>query len=70
MSDTSRAMLIAAIVGVAWPASSYAYIDPNAGGWLFQMIFPVLVAIAATWAFLKDKAKTIVRRLLGKLRSR
>lgn len=43
------------------PLDSYAYIDPNTGGWLFQLLFPVLVAIGIAWNFLKTK----IRAFLG-----
>lgn len=32
-----------------------AYIDPNAGGLLYQILFPVIVAIGAAWAGLRHK---------------
>ena len=34
-----------------------AYLDPNAGGWLFQLIFPVMIAIAGFWAALRRRFK-------------
>jgi hypothetical protein len=41
------------------------YIDPNAGGWIFQMIFPVIVAIGGAWMALRKKASSLFRRLFG-----
>jgi len=37
---------------------AYAYIDPNSAGALYQILFPLLVAIGSAFAFLR---RTIVR---------
>jgi hypothetical protein len=39
------------------PPDAYAYIDPNTGGWLFQLIFPVIVAIGIGWNFLRNRMR-------------
>lgn len=31
------------------PIDCYAYIDPNAAGWLFQLLFPLLIFIGGLW---------------------
>jgi hypothetical protein len=33
----------------------FAYIDPNAGGSLFQLLFPLYVAICGVWIVFKKK---------------
>jgi hypothetical protein len=38
--------------------AAYAYIDPNSAGALYQLLFPLLVAIGSAFAFLR---RTIVR---------
>jgi hypothetical protein len=43
-----------------------AYIDPNAGGWLFQMLFPVFVAIGGVWIVLRKKLSLLWKRLTGR----
>lgn len=45
------------IILLAIPATAYAYIDPNVGGWLYQLLFPLLIAIAGAWALLRQKIK-------------
>lgn len=40
-------------------SAAFAYIDPNAGGMLFQLLAPVLAAIVGGWL--------MVRRWLGQL---
>lgn len=49
------------IVFIATPA--YAYIDPNAGGWLYQILLPVLIAFGAAWASLKDWIRLKISRM-------
>jgi hypothetical protein len=44
---------------------SVGYIDPNAGGWLFQMLFPVFVAIGGAWLVLRRKVGALFKRLFG-----
>jgi hypothetical protein len=38
--------------------SAYAYIDPNSAGALYQILFPLIIAIGSAFAFLR---RTIVR---------
>jgi hypothetical protein len=47
-----------------YPTTCYAYIDPNIGGWLFQLLFPVFVAIGGAWLVLKSRLVGIVRKFL------
>lgn len=49
---------------------AYAYIDPNAGGWLFQLLFPVLIAIAGAWAVLRQKIAQFLARLTRRILGR
>jgi hypothetical protein len=50
--------------------NAYAYLDPNAGGLLYQLLFPVLIAIAGAWAVLRHKIAqffaTLAKRIRGK----
>jgi hypothetical protein len=49
---------------------AYAYIDPNAGGMLFQLLAPVLAAIVGGWLFLRRWISEIVRRAWRRLTGR
>jgi hypothetical protein len=40
----------------------HAYIDPNVGGWLFQMLLPLLIAIAAAWTFVHQRIRAFFSR--------
>jgi len=54
----------------AGPLPALAYIDPNAGGLLFQLLAPLFVAIVGGWLFLRrwiaDAARRLWRRITGR----
>jgi hypothetical protein len=56
-----RAAAVLAALLTAGPA--WAYIDPNAGGWLYQLLFPLLVGIGALWAGLRLRIRAWWHRL-------
>jgi hypothetical protein len=41
-----------------------SYIDPNAGGWLFQLLFPVFVAVGGAWMVFRQRFKAVVSKIL------
>jgi hypothetical protein len=43
--------------------TAHAYIDPNAGGLLFQILTPMLIAIAAGWHWIRKAAVRVLRSL-------
>jgi hypothetical protein len=48
---------------LAVPLDCYAYIDPNIGGWLFQLLFPVLLAIGGAWVVLRQRIRAFWAQL-------
>lgn len=40
----------------------HAYIDPNAGGLLYQILLPIIVAVVAGWRYLRHMANTLWQR--------
>lgn len=50
------------------PASAWAYLDPNAGGLLYQILFPLIVAVGAAWAGLRHRVGYWWARLCGRVR--
>ena len=40
-----------------------AYLDPNAGGLIYQILLPVIVAVTAGWRYLKMWLKSALQRL-------
>jgi len=41
------------------PSDSYAYIDPNTGGYIFQLLFPIISAIGAIAIFFRNGLKRL-----------
>jgi hypothetical protein len=62
--------LLTALVALACATPAHAYIDPNVGGWLYQLLFPLLIAIAGAWAVLREKISAAVSRLVERFRSK
>ena len=71
MSAVPRLMMFSAtlVLGLA-PAAAYAYIDPNAGGMLFQLLAPIFAAAVGTWLFLRRWIAETVRHLWQRLTGR
>ena len=45
------------------PLPALAYIDPNTGGMIFQVLAPILAMITSAWLFLRDRIKAGFYRL-------
>lgn len=44
---------VAVLLACAPLKSAFAYVDPNSAGWLYQLIFPLLIAIGTAFAALR-----------------
>jgi hypothetical protein len=73
-----RQMLLAAAVSIGLCVPAYAYVDPNAGGLLFQLLTPIVALATAgltfarrqllhLWDLLLEGIKTAAARLLRSL---
>jgi hypothetical protein len=47
---------------VALPAQ--AYLDPNSGGLLFQVLMPLFIGLMAGWSWLKRGFRDLLNRVL------
>jgi hypothetical protein len=63
-------LLIGLFALLLHPAPAYAYIDPNAGGMLFQLLAPVFAAAVGAWLFLRRWIAETVRNLWHRLTGR
>lgn len=67
---TCRAALLLALLALLQPLPAWAYIDPNAGGMLLQLLAPLFAALIGGWLFLRrwiaDLARRLWRRITGR----
>ena len=63
-------IVVAMVVLLLEPGSAMAYIDPNAGGLLFQLLAPVFAAAVGAWLVLgrwiAEAARRLWRRITGR----
>ncbi len=59
-----------ALVGLAICTPAQAYIDPNAGGMLFQLLAPLFAALIGAWMFLRRWIAAWARRAWARLTGR
>lgn len=68
-SNAARLFAIAVLsMTLCGPAN--AYIDPNAGGMLFQLLAPVFAAAVGAWLFLRRWIADLARRMWHRMTSR
>lgn len=58
-----RVVLLASLVACVPLQSAFAYIDPNSAGSLYQLLFPLLIAIGGAFAALRRMIVQAVSRL-------
>lgn len=64
------AALFTVVLLLVLPGSAWAYIDPNAGGMLFQLLAPLFAAVVGGWLFLRRWITEQVRRLWRRITGR
>lgn len=50
-----------AFVFIIMPTTCFAYVDPSTGGYIFQLLFPIISAITAGCIFFRNG----IKRLFG-----
>ncbi len=60
-----RFCAISLLVAVT-PETAFAYLDPNAPGLLYQLLFPFIVAITVAWRWVKETATWLWLRITRK----
>jgi hypothetical protein len=72
MKCTVRWLLVLTWLSVGLPA--FAYIDPNAGGFLFQLLAPLFAAVVGVWVFLRrwitGAGKALWQKIIGTITRR
>ncbi len=62
---TVRVLFLALSFVMAGAADALAYIDPNTGGYVFQLLFPIISIIAFAYLFLKRQVKLLFARIIS-----
>jgi hypothetical protein len=57
-------LVLIALAAIAPIQSAYAYVDPNSAGPLYQLLFPLLVALASAFAALRRYIAQLWNRLV------
>jgi len=65
-----RSLLPAAVALIVGHDHAYGYIDPNLGGWLYQLLLPLLLAAAGLWAGFRLKISEFFSNLAKRLRGK
>jgi hypothetical protein len=45
------------------PRDALAYVDPNSAGLIFQIFFPLILAVILAWRWLRQTAARVLKRL-------
>jgi hypothetical protein len=62
-----KSLFTALVLALGLCTPVWAYIDPNAGGVLFQLLAPLFAAAVGAWLFFKRWIKDWVRRAWTRL---
>ena len=54
------------VVATLAPATAFAYLDPNTPGLLYQIFFPLVVAVTLAWRRIKDTVSWLWLRIWRK----
>jgi hypothetical protein len=53
------ALLHTVLLAIFMVKDAHAYIDPNSAGLLYQIFFPVILAVSLTWRWIKEMFKQL-----------
>jgi hypothetical protein len=59
ISAQSLSAIFIALGALFFAPDARAYVDPNSAGLLYQIFFPIIVAIGLTWRWIKDMARQV-----------
>jgi len=59
-------VILMAIGALIFAPDARAYVDPNSAGLLYQVFFPIIVAIGLMWRWIKDAVKQVWAKITRK----
>ena len=60
---TTSFAALALIECIGVPRDALAYVDPNSAGLLYQIFFPLILAVTLAWRWLREIATRVLKRL-------
>lgn len=64
-SRIAVALVFATSLVMTGAMDAFAYIDPNTGGYIFQLFFPIISVIAFVYLFLKRQVKMFFLKIIN-----
>jgi hypothetical protein len=61
VTTSFTALALLECIGV--PRDAFAYVDPNSAGLIFQIFFPLILAVILAWRWLRQTAARVLKRL-------
>jgi hypothetical protein len=61
-------LLMVLLIVLGLPGQADAYVDPNTGGYIFQILFPIVSAIVAAFLFFKSQIVNMWKKVVGRVR--
>jgi hypothetical protein len=62
----SSSVILMVLVALSVATKAQAYVDPNSAGLLYQIFFPVVVAIGLMWRWVKEAIKQAWLKIVRK----
>jgi hypothetical protein len=56
-------VILAFVVAILVPRDTFAYVDPNSAGILYQIFFPLVLAAVAAWRWIKGSTTWFWKRI-------
>ncbi|WP_448581193.1 hypothetical protein [Thermaurantiacus sp.] len=61
-------LLVLLLMGVLDPDPAAAYIDPNIGGQIYQIFYPIFALVAGVLVFMREQLKIMAEKVISAFR--
>ena len=67
---STRIITLACAIICLFPHTSYAYTDPNLGGLIYQLLFPILTGLSIVYLAFKKNVNNLIFKVKSYLKER